>query len=307
MSQEVLYYNLDQFSIIGRAVYIVGWCRDYKLRLFYDNQELPIIVHAVERPDVAAVFNDPSAAQWGFAATALFSLDLMDRALIRLEFAPGLAFSDPAQGCVPLEDGPFAEMQGRFLEEVHAKGGSLLEIGSRARSGNSYRNWFPDDIDYVGFDITAGPNVTVVGDAHHMSEVLDRKFDFMFSISVFEHLLMPWKVAIEMSKVLKLGGRAFIASHASYPLHDTPWDFWRFSTDAWKGIFNSHTGFTILDAQYRFPAHIVPRLANGVGFEHMSRGPGYFTSGCVIEKTGEAQVEWSRSPAEIYDLQYSHA
>jgi hypothetical protein len=307
MSQDVRYYNLDQFSILGRSLYIVGWCRDFSLRLFYGSKELPIIVNAVHRPDVAVVFDDPSAADWGFAASALLPTERMDRALIRLEYTPGVAFNDPARDCAPNEDMNYVNMQNRFLDKVRAQGGSLLEIGSRARSGNSYRSWFPDNINYVGLDITDGPNVDVVGDAHHMSEILDGKFDFMFSVSVFEHLLMPWKVAIEMNRSMKMGGQALIASHASFPLHDVPWDFWRFSTDAWKAIFNRHTGFTVLDAQYRYPAQIVPRYVSETSFEHASLSAGYFTSGCLISKTSEAIVDWVESPAEIYDLNYTHA
>lgn len=307
MINDTKYYNLDQFSILGRSLYIVGWCQNYSLRLFYGGNELPLIVSSVDRPDVAAVFDTPTAAQWGFIATALLPSDRIDRSLLRLEYAPGIAFDDPARDCAPLEDMAFEKMQNRFIHRVRDRGGSLLEIGSRARSGNSYRHWFPEDIDYVGFDITAGPNVDVVGDAHHMSEVMGRTFDFMFSISVFEHLLMPWKVAIEMNRAMNMGGQAFIASHATYPLHDVPWDFWRFSTDAWKGIFNRHTGFTVLDAQYRYPAQIVPRHVSGQGFEHTSLTMGYFNSGCLIEKTSEACVEWAASPAEIYNLNYTHA
>ena len=155
---------------------------------------------------------------------------------------------------------------------------SLLEIGSRARSGNVYRGWFPEKLDYVGMDVHAGPNVDVVGDAHHLSRCVNRRFDFMFSMGTFEHILMPWKVALEMNKTLNDGGQALIISHPSWPLHDEPWDFFRFSKDSWHGIFNVHTGFRVVDAQYQFQASIVPIFSNAPHLDNMSTFPTYLLS-----------------------------
>ncbi|MBL6996159.1 hypothetical protein [Desulfobacula sp.] len=71
---------------------------------------------------------------------------------------------------------------------------SILEIGSRNVTGITRREWFPHCIDYVGFDVLAGDDVDIVGDAHKLSENCPSEhFDFVYSISVFEHLLFPWK------------------------------------------------------------------------------------------------------------------
>lgn len=183
----------------------------------------------------------------------------------------------------------------------------MLEIGSRDRSGSSYRNWFSDISEWVGLDVMAGPGVDVVGDAHHLSRHVSGTFDFAFSMAVFEHLLMPWKVAIEMSHVLKPGGKALIISHAGWPLHEEPWDFWRFSRQAWSGIFNEHTGFKVIDAQYQYPARIAPDYIAGPDMASMSQGVTYLLSGCLVEKICEAKVEWDAEASEIYNLQYSYA
>lgn len=156
-------------------------------------------------------------------------------------------------------------------------------------------------------DITDGPNVDIVCDAHHLSRHTDRTFDFAFSMAVFEHLLMPWKVALEMNKVLNEGALGLIISHASWPLHEEPWDFFRFSKESWRGIFNKHTGFEVVDAQYQYPASIVPDYINDANFQNMSLGPTYLLSGCIVRRTRHALVEWNAEAAEIYDLSYSHA
>ena len=67
--------------------------------------------------------------------------------------------------------------------------------------------------------IAAGPNVDVIGDAHHLSRFLNGHFDFVFFIAVFEHPLIPWKVAIEMNKVMTKGG---LACAGRWPRLPTP-------------------------------------------------------------------------------------
>ena len=47
----------------------------------------------------------------------------------------------------------------------------------------------------------------VVGDAHTLSRHYpDAAFDAVMAFSVLEHLLMPWKLVIELNRVLKPGG-----------------------------------------------------------------------------------------------------
>lgn len=300
----VAYENFDQFSIMGRVVYITGWAKSFDPELFYDGVNLLLLTNRVKRPDVALVFDDPSAEDWGFACCAMLPTDRIERSKLAFGFRRGEAKFDPARQCAPNEDAQFQAMEDRFIGMVRETEGSLLEIGSRARSGNSYRKWFPNEIDYMGLDVTDGENVDIVGDAHDIPT--DRQFDHMFSVSVFEHLLMPWKVALEMNRCMKLGGTALIVSHASFPLHDEPWDFWRFSKEAWSGIFNRHTGFEVLDAQYRYPASIVPRYVSDEGFEGLYSAPGFLTSGCLVRKSALPIVTWDAATREITDLNYSH-
>jgi hypothetical protein len=195
----------------------------------------------------------------------------------------------------------------RFLEFVAAKeGASMLELGSRARSGNTYKDLFPFLGRYVGTDITSGPNVDVVADAHTLSATIREQFDFAFSVSVFEHLIMPWVAAYELNKVMNTGGLAFIQSHPTWPLHEEPWDFFRFSKNAWTGLFNRMTGFEIVEAGYGIEAAIVPRVAAGGPLQNIDSCPTYLLTACIARKTGEPLVDWSADPSSVYDLHYSH-
>lgn len=78
---------------------------------------------------------------------------------------------------------------------------SILEIGSRNVTGILRRDSFPHCDDYVGFDVLAGDGVDIVGDAHKLSDNCSLEhFDYVYSVSVFEHLLFPWKAVLEINK-----------------------------------------------------------------------------------------------------------
>lgn len=297
---------LERFAIIGQVVVLEGWANALELELHYADAPLTLSVTRVRRPELVAGLG-ADAEDWGFVACAALPAAHVDRTKFTVKFNAGLSMTDPGSRFRAPEDVGFDAMTAKFRETVAGRSGArLLEIGSRARSGAIYRSWFPADMHYTGIDITSGPNVDIVGDAHHLTRHVDQRFDFMFSIAVFEHILMPWKVAIEMNKVLEPGGQALIISHAAWPLHEEPWDFFRFSKDAWRGIFNRHTGFEIIDAQYQYPASIIPQYACSVDTEQMGLSRTYLLSGCVVRKAADAVVAWDAEASDVYDLNYSH-
>jgi hypothetical protein len=189
----------------------------------------------------------------------------------------------------------------RFIEMVNAtKGARLLDLGGRARSGVEHSRMF-DQADCTILDILPGDNVDVVGDAHAMSKLFPpNAFDAIFSTSVFEHLLMPWVVASEMSAVLRLGGVAYIATHQTLGMHDRPWDFWRFSDTAWDGLFNRLTGFEIIARALENPQYITPHFWSPEQGDHLERAVGFVGSAVLVRKTSEAQSRWA--PVELASI-----
>ncbi len=139
----------------------------------------------------------------------------------------------------------------RFLEKTNnIPDANVLEIGSRNEAGQVQKGRFTSAKEYVGFDYYPGDNVDVVGDAHKLSRYLPQEhFDAVYSNSVFEHLAMPWKVVLEMNKVMKTGGLVFINTHPAYPPHNRPWDFWRFQESSFSTLLNAKTGFRIIDCE----------------------------------------------------------
>jgi hypothetical protein len=167
----------------------------------------------------------------------------------------------------------------------------LLDLGGRKRSGGGYT----DDLtmcDVTVFDILADPGVDVVGDAHELSQHFPAgHFDLVMCNSVFEHLLMPWKVALELNKILAVGGLCYIHTHQSIGLHDMPWDFWRYSDTSWNGLFNARTGFEIVTARMSYFNHIVT-----AGWTEAYTGSeasgGFEASGVLVRKVGPTDLVW---------------
>jgi hypothetical protein len=146
-----------------------------------------------------------------------------------------------------------------FVEEVNRRQLHVLEIGSRivVAGTKNKRDFFPEAASYTGFDYYGGPNVDVVGDAHKLSRYFpNRKFGAIFSHSVLEHVAMPWVVALEMAKILELGGLVFHHVPSAWPLHELPWDFYRFSIEGMKALFPPALGFESVKAGYEFPVQI---------------------------------------------------
>lgn len=135
----------------------------------------------------------------------------------------------------------------KLKELCDHEGYEVLEIGSRIVTGANFRNLF-EYAKYTGFDLYAGPNVDVVGDAHELTKYFDKKFDLIFCSAVFEHFAMPWIVADEIIKLCKMNGYIFVETHYSYSSHERPWHFFQFSEQALKVLFSETRGIRCIEA-----------------------------------------------------------
>jgi Methyltransferase domain len=304
-SKPASHHHLDVCAVYRGSIVVEGWAEAGPPVIVYQGQPLRTVTHPVARSDVIERFGE-AAAQWGFRAAAASPFVMLEHNDIALRFPNGELLKEPGRIFQSPENAHFNGLAAQFLA-ASEPGHRVLEIGSRARSGNTYRHLVHPDAQYVGMDIAAGPNVDVVGDAHHLSRHVDGPFDAVFSVSVWEHLLMPWMVSLEMNRVMKQGALAYIQSHAAYPLHEQPWDFWRFSKDAWRGLFNAHTGFEVVDSGHALRCLIVSDFAFGAPIQQGDLSPSYLLSGCLVRKIGPAQVRWDAEAAAVYNLGYDHA
>jgi SAM-dependent methyltransferase len=199
---------------------------------------------------------------------------------------------------------PVSRLLQKFTALLHElPPGHILEVGSRNRTGDSRRGYVPATWRYTGTDIVDGENVDVIGDVHEASTFLPHEtFDAMMSFAVFEHLLMPWKAAVELNRLLKPGAIGLIVAPQSWPLHEEPWDYFRFSRHAWKAIFNPSTGYEIIEAVDGHRAFIIaerttPSTAWGELFT------GALMSAALVRKTGTSTVDW---PVRLRDVTQDH-
>ncbi len=139
----------------------------------------------------------------------------------------------------------------QYLYSIGNKQGMrILEIGSREVTGPSDARKSFSMAEYVGFDFYPGKNVDAVGDAHKLSSYFSdqKRFDIIYSSACFEHFAMPWIVALEIAKLLKVGGLVFVETHFSYASHERPWNFFQFSDMALKVLFSEALGFECIEA-----------------------------------------------------------
>lgn len=151
---------------------------------------------------------------------------------------------------VPMSDLVSHSNYMQYLSDVgNHKNIRILEIGSREVTGLSSGRKLFSNAEYVGFDYYPGLNVDVVGDAHKLSQYFgEERFDIIYSSAVFEHLAMPWVVATEISKILKVGGLVFVETHMSFSSHERPWHFFQFSDMALRVLFSPALGFECIEA-----------------------------------------------------------
>jgi hypothetical protein len=139
----------------------------------------------------------------------------------------------------------------KYLYDIgNKKGMRILEIGSREVTGQSNARKEFSNAKYIGFDFYPGKNVDIVGDAHKLSSYFigEEKFDIIYTSACFEHLAMPWIVATEIAKLLKVGGIVFVETHFSFSSHERPWHFFQFSDMALRSLFSPALGFECIEA-----------------------------------------------------------
>lgn len=150
-----------------------------------------------------------------------------------------------------------------FWKHVHAvRPSCVLEVGTRRsapdRQTHSLR-FFPwvERENYVMLDARDGIDVDMLGDLHSLPADWSKKFECFIASAVFEHLERPWIAAKEVARVLSPGAPFLIVTHQCFPLHGHPNDFFRFSKEALRLIFED-AGLIVDAAEYSEQCMIIP-------------------------------------------------
>jgi len=214
--------------------------------------------------------------------------------------------------CIDLLHSPFVKRGEKdpyhlILEEFISIGmkitsPAVLEIGSRNVTGITRKDLFHNCSEYVGFDILPGEHVDIVGDVHNLScNCPLNNFDLVYCISVFEHLLFPWKAVLEINKIMKTGGYLYLSTHPVWPEHEMPWDFWRFPKSGFHALFNKHTGFEIISLTEGLPCKAYSLVndppTRNLCFYTLNQGVAL-----IVKKTSDYQNEALKWDINITDV-----
>lgn len=133
----------------------------------------------------------------------------------------------------------------RRTAQLEPPGRRVLDVGSFDVNGTVRPAFSTADV-LVGIDIREGPNVDHVFDIEELAPwcalsppwlVADR-FDVVVSAEMLEHTPHPWKAIEGMVHALRPGGRLILTTRsAGFGRHDYPADYWRFSPEALRILF----------------------------------------------------------------------
>jgi len=90
----------------------------------------------------------------------------------------------------------------------------------------------------------------ILADVSQGIPVKDRSFDTVLLLMVVEHLPNPATVLKEVRRILKPGGKVIISTVQTYPIHDEPYDFFRYTKYGLRSLLQE-VGFKVTKIEVR--------------------------------------------------------
>jgi ubiquinone/menaquinone biosynthesis C-methylase UbiE len=126
-----------------------------------------------------------------------------------------------------------------FLESNYAadRSGVVLDLGAGTKPYAAlYESYFARS---VSVDVPHSPHDTSGVDTMASADALpfsDASFDCVICTEVLEHCPEPGAVMSEIARVLRPGGRGFITTPFLLPLHEMPYDYYRYTPSALRHL-----------------------------------------------------------------------
>jgi len=114
----------------------------------------------------------------------------------------------------------------------------IYEFGSLQVEGQeeiaNLRPLFPG-MEYVGCDMREGPGVDEILNLHDI-ELQDETAGTVLCLDTLEHVEYCHQAVFEMHRILKPGGLCVISSVMAFPIHEFPYDYWRFTPSGFESL-----------------------------------------------------------------------
>jgi SAM-dependent methyltransferase len=125
----------------------------------------------------------------------------------------------------------------------------IYEFGSLQVQGQEgfadIRPLFPAK-QYIGADMRKGTGVDIILSLHQIN-LPSESVGTVLILDTLEHVEFPRKAIEESYRILKPNGILVISSVMNFPIHDYPYDYWRFTPEAFKSLLtpfkSSFVGF----------------------------------------------------------------
>jgi hypothetical protein len=154
----------------------------------------------------------------------------------------------------------------------------VLEIGSKKYGpvSQNYRSLFVNRGVYIGCDMQPGEGVDVVADLTADFETLpsllrEMRFGTILCLSVMEHVRDIYAFAANLQRLLADDGVAFVSVPWVWRFHGYPSDYWRFSPEALKFLFEPLT----IDPLNSCVSYQTPGRFGPIAPEHLNAYPDY--------------------------------
>ena len=139
----------------------------------------------------------------------------------------------------------------RLIAETLPISEPIYEFGALQVSGQEgfadIRTLFPGK-KYVGADIREGTGVDVILNLHHIN-LPPESVGTVLILDTLEHVEFPRKAIEEAHRILKSNGILVISSVMYFPIHDYPYNYWRFTPEAFRSLLKPFTASFVSFAQ----------------------------------------------------------
>ncbi len=115
---------------------------------------------------------------------------------------------------------------------------------------------------YIGADLREGLGVDKILDLHNI-DLPSEHVGTVLCLDTLEHVEYPHRALEEIHRILKPDGIVIISSVMYFPIHDYPYDYWRFTPEAFKSLLKPFAGFFVGSVGREDFPHIVV----GIGFK----------------------------------------